>query len=198
MGHLDRTEFQDMLRDVHISNVFQREAPSLIRLLLVNNTKDRRRCLDKIDTQKIYTVLEIKREEGDAKRQNDRKQFANALLLRIHQHCRKKGKRLVNVFRLKMDADFGSTVDLKQLRRFVKRGLKMDIDRVRLKEAFADWDQNGNGSIEMNELEQVMRSLRRSQATGTVLTRLIDDRAFHKRRTTGGGWPRPVVDFQCI
>ena len=97
-----------------------------------------------------------------------------------------------------MDADFGSTVDLKQLRRFVKRCLKLDIDRVRLKEAFADWDQNGNGSIEMNELEQVMRSLRRSQATGTVLTRLIDDRAVHKRRTTGGGRPRPVVDFQCI
>jgi hypothetical protein len=57
MGHLDRTEFQDMLRDVHISNIFQREAPSLTRLLLVNNTKGRRRCLDKIDTQKIYTVL---------------------------------------------------------------------------------------------------------------------------------------------
>jgi Ca2+-binding EF-hand superfamily protein len=77
-----------------------------------------------------------------------------------------------------MDADFDGTVDLKQLRRFVKQGLKLDIDRVRLKGAFDHWDQNGNGSIEINELEQAMRRLRRSQATGTVFTSLLDDRAF--------------------
>jgi hypothetical protein len=106
MGHLDRTAFQDMLRDIHISNVFQREAPSLIRLLLVNDMKGHhRRCRDKIDTQRLYALLGgvNRKEEGDKKLQNDAKQFSNALLLHIDKHCRQKGKRVVDVFRLVID-----------------------------------------------------------------------------------------------
>ena len=57
-GNVGMQEFQTMLHNLHVSNNFQREVPSLLRLLIVKGNHNQR-TIKKISVQQLRAVLEV-------------------------------------------------------------------------------------------------------------------------------------------
>jgi Ca2+-binding EF-hand superfamily protein len=94
----------------------------------------------------------------------EQRQLSGSILLYIDKTLRKKNWKLLDLFN-RIDEDKGNSVDLGEFTTALDY-IGLEVQKEQVGRVFKQFDNNGDGTIDVGELDSAMRETRRLRATG--------------------------------